>query len=149
MAALATVSQRLEFQLIDGASAVGGLTQETQRLIRNGAEAVIPLHIFSTLGARGTGEEVMRVCADHRIPAIFAESEMVEAGALISYGTNLLDEVRRAADMLVKVLRGTNPGDLPIDQVSEFELAVNLASARKTGMRVPPSILARATRMIE
>jgi ABC-type uncharacterized transport system substrate-binding protein len=58
-------------------------------------------------GYQGTGEEVVRLCATHRIPAIFSELEMVEAGALVSYGTNLVEDVRRGADMLAKVLRGT------------------------------------------
>ena len=74
---------------------------------------------------------------------------MVEAGALLSYGTNLVDDVRRAADMLAKVLGGTKPGEIPIDQASQFELAVNLRTARHMKIRVPPTVLARADRVIE
>jgi putative ABC transport system substrate-binding protein len=74
---------------------------------------------------------------------------MVEAGALLSYGTNLVDDVRRAADMLAKVLRGAKPGEIPIDQASQFELAVNLKTARQINVRVPPAVLARASRVIE
>jgi putative ABC transport system substrate-binding protein len=74
---------------------------------------------------------------------------MVEAGALVSYGTNLLEDVRRGADMLAKILRGTKPAEIPIDQASQFELAVNLKTARQMKIRVPPTVLARASRVIE
>lgn len=74
---------------------------------------------------------------------------MVEAGGLVSYGTNLLEDVHRAADMLAKILRGQNPGEIPIDQASQFELAVNLRTARQLKIRVPPAVLARASRVIE
>lgn len=151
-AALATmrpIAQRLAFELI-GVAAVGSqLTLEIQHAIRGGAEAVLPLLVFSMSGARGTGEEVVRLCAAHRVPAIFAESEMVEVGALASYGTNLLDDVRRGADMLARILRGAKPADIPIDQASQFELALNLKTAREMKMRVPQPIVLRADRVIE
>jgi putative tryptophan/tyrosine transport system substrate-binding protein len=92
-AALATmrpIAQKLAFDLMEIGAYPLQLTLEIQQAIRNGAEAVLPLDIFSALGGRGTGEEVVRLCAAHRVPAIFAESEMVEVGALMSYGTNLL-----------------------------------------------------------
>jgi len=73
----------------------------------------------------------------------------VEAGALLSYGTNLVDDVRRAADMLAKVLRGAKPGEIPIDQASQFELVLNLKTARQLKIRVPPAVIARASRVIE
>ena len=104
---------------------------------------------FRCLELGGTGEELVRLCATHRVPAIFAESEMVEVGALASYGTNLLDDVRRGADMLARILRGAKPADIPIDQASQFELALNLKTAREMKMRVPQPIVLRADRVIE
>ena len=151
-AALATmrpIAQRLAFELIEVAAVGSQLTLEIQHAIRGGAEAVLPLLVFSMSGARGTGEELVRLCAAHRIPAIFAESEMVEVGALASYGTNLLDDVRRGADMLAKILRGAKPANIPIDQASHFELALNLKTAREMKMRVPQPIILRADRVIE
>ena len=151
-AALATmrpIAQRLGFDLMEIGAYPSQLTLEIQQAIRNGAEAVLPLHIFSALGARGTGEEVVRLCAAHRVAAVFGESEMVEVGALASYGTNLLDDVRRGADMLARILRGAKPADIPIDQASQFELAVNLKTAQQMKIRVPPTVLARASRVIE
>lgn len=148
MAVLRAVAGRLGVDLVEVGAHPGQLTLEIQGAIRNGAQAVLPLLVFSTLGYRDTGGEIVRLCAANRVPAIFAESEMVEVGALASYGTNLLDDVRRGADMLVKILRGSKPGEIPIDQASQFELALNLRTARQMEMRVPPSILARASRVI-
>ena len=149
MAGLRTAAPRFGFELSEVSTTMSLATMEVQRVIRSGAEALLPLHIYSAFGARGLGEEIARLCAAHRIPAIFAESEMVEAGALLSYGTNLVDDVRRAADILAKVLRGAKPGEIPIDQASQFELAVNLKTARQINVRVPPAVLARASRVIE
>ena len=133
------VAQRLAFELIEVATVTSQLTLGIQRAICDGAEAVLPLLVFSMFGARDTGEELVRLCATHRVPAIFAESEMVEVGALLSYGTNLVEDVRRGADMLAKILRVTNPGEIPIDQASQFELAVNLKTAQQMKIRVPPT----------
>ena len=149
LAGLRTPSTRFGFELIEVSTSMSLATMEVQRIIQTGAEAVLPLHIYAAFGARGLGEEISRLCAAHRIPAIFAESEMVEAGALLSYGTNLVDDVRRAADMLAKVLRGAKPAEIPIDQASQFELAVNLKTARQMKIRVPPTVLARASLVIE
>jgi putative ABC transport system substrate-binding protein len=149
LAGLRTAAPRFGFELSEVSTTMSLATMEVQRVIRSGAQALLPLHIYSAFGARGLGEEIARLCAAHRIPAIFAESEMVEAGALLSYGTNLVDDVRRAADMLAKVLRGAKPGEIPIDQASQFELAVNLKTARQINVRVPPAVLARASRVIE
>jgi putative tryptophan/tyrosine transport system substrate-binding protein len=149
MAGLRAAAPQLGFELVEVSTAVLLQLPDLRRAIRNGAEALLPLHVYSAFGARTTGEEIVRLCAAHRMPAIFAESELVEAGALISYGTNLVNDVRRAADILAKVLRGAKPGDIPIDQASQFELAVNLRTARQLKIRVPSAVLARANRVID
>ena len=149
MAGLRASAPQLGFELLEVSTSVLLQLPDLRRAIQNGAQAMLPLHVYSAYGARDTGEEMVRLCATHRIPAIFAESELVEAGGLISYGTNLLDDVRRAADMLAKILRGTKPGDIPIDQASQFELAVNLRTAREIKVPIPPAVLARANRVIE
>jgi putative tryptophan/tyrosine transport system substrate-binding protein len=149
MAGLRAAAPQFGFDLAEVSTSVLLQLPDLQRAIRNGAEALLPLHVYSAFGARASGEEIVRLCAAHRLPAIFAESELVEAGALISYGTNLVNDVRRAADILAKVLRGAKPGDIPIDQASQFELAVNLRTAREMKLRIPPAVLARASRVIE
>jgi len=148
-ARLRETSQRLGFELKEVNTGYGTQVSAIQGAIKGGAQALLPLLVYSALGERIAGEQVVRLTLEQRIPAIFAESELVDAGGLMSYGTNLLEDVRRAADMLAKVLRGAKPAELPIDQASRFELAVNLKTARAIGVRVPPSILLRADRVIE
>ena len=146
---LREASRKLGFELMEVNAPFDARVSAIQSAIKNGAEGVLPLTVYTTLGEHMTGEQVVRLTVEQRIPAIFAESEMVEAGGLISYGTNLLEDVRRAAEMLARVLRGAKPADIPVDQASRFELAVNLKTARALGIRVPPTILARADRVIE
>jgi len=96
-----------------------------------------------------TGAHVVEESVKSRVPVLFPDSTAVESGALLSYGTNLLDEVRRGADLLARVLNGATPGELPIDQAARFELSVNLKTEKALGLTVPPSILLRADRVIK
>ena len=84
-----------------------------------------------------------------RIPTIFGEQFHVEAGGLMSYGANLPDLFRRSAEYVDKILRGTRPGDLPVEQPIKFDLAINLITAKALGLTVPPTLLARADIVIE
>jgi putative ABC transport system substrate-binding protein len=87
--------------------------------------------------------------AKQRMPALYAVRDFVEAGGLLAYGTSLRESFRRAARYVDRILKGARPGDLPIDQPTTFELALNLKTARALGLTVPPSILARADHVIE
>jgi putative ABC transport system substrate-binding protein len=75
--------------------------------------------------------------------------EFVVDGGLMSYGPNIPDLTRRAAAFVVKVLNGANPGDLPIEQPTQFELAINIKAAKSIDLTIPPSLLARADEVIE
>src|SRR5262249_28013011 len=85
----------------------------------------------------------------HRLPAIYDLELLVEAGGLISYGINILEISRRQAFFVDKILRGAKPGDIPIEQATKFELAINLKTAKALGLTIPPALLARADEVIQ
>ena len=84
-----------------------------------------------------------------RLPTIFSTRDFVKAGALMSYGPSYTERFRHAADYVNKILRGTKPSDLPVDQPKKFELVINVATAKALGLRIPPSLLARADEVLE
>jgi ABC-type uncharacterized transport system substrate-binding protein len=84
-----------------------------------------------------------------RLPTIVGIREFVQAGALMSYGPNFLDQFRRTAELVDKILRGTKPGDIPVEQPTKFALVINLTTAKALGVTIPPPLLARADEVIE
>ena len=91
------------------------------------------------------GEPILR----HRLPDLHDLAANVDAGGLISYGANTLDQFRRAATYVDKILKGAKPADLPIEQPTKFELAINMRAAKALGIKFPESILLRADKVIE
>jgi len=84
-----------------------------------------------------------------RLPTMHGIRDYVEAGGLMSYGTNFPDLFRRAADYVDKILRGTKPADIPVEQPTKFDLVINLTTAKALGLKIPESFLARADEVIE
>ena len=84
-----------------------------------------------------------------RLPTIVYSREFVQAGALMSYGPNFSDQFRRTAELVDKILRGTKPGDIPVEQPTKFALVINLTTAKALGLMIPPPLLARADEVIE
>jgi putative ABC transport system substrate-binding protein len=84
-----------------------------------------------------------------RLPAIYNSREYVEMGGLMSYGPNFPDLFRRSADVVDKILRGAKPADIPVQQPTQFDLIVNLTTAKALGLTMPESFLLRADEVIE
>jgi putative ABC transport system substrate-binding protein len=93
--------------------------------------------------------QIAALAITNRLPAMFAQREHVEAGGLMNYGPDLRDSYRRAAGYVDRILRGAKPGDLPIEQPTKFEFAVNLKTARTLGLTIPRSVFMRADELIQ
>ena len=100
--------------------------------------------LFTTHRAR-----LAELAAKSRLPAIWAHSTIVEAGGLMSYGTYIPVLFRRAAIYVDRVLKGTKPADLPVEQPTKFELVINLKTAKALGVTIPPLLLLQADQLIE
>jgi putative tryptophan/tyrosine transport system substrate-binding protein len=94
-------------------------------------------------------ELIITLAARHKLPAIYFERFFVVDGGLISYGADLLDQYRRAAGYIDRILKGEKPSDMPVQAATKYELAINLKTAKALSLTVPPSLLARASEVIE
>jgi len=115
-------------------------------MIRQRARAliVLPSPMFY-----GEYKRIVDLATRHRLSAIYAFREAVDAGGLMSYGASLADLFRRAATYVDKILKGAKPADLPVEQPTKFELVINLKAAKVLGLRIPQSLLQRADEVIE
>jgi putative tryptophan/tyrosine transport system substrate-binding protein len=117
------------------------------RAARDGrAEAI---NVFSSPFLASLYREIIDFAAEFRLPAIYQWKEHADAGGLISYGPGLASMFRQAATIVVKVLRGARPSDLPVEQPTKFELVINLKTAKALGLDLSPTLLARADEVIE
>lgn len=115
-------------------------------LVREHPDGVLVIENPSTYTHRA---DIARRMAEARLAAMYGLQDFALAGGLMSYSISFSDQYRRAADYVVRILRGAKPGELPIQQPVKFELTINLKAARALGLIVPPSLLLRADRVIE
>jgi putative ABC transport system substrate-binding protein len=94
-------------------------------------------------------KQVAELAAKYRLPAIYRSMESVEAGGLMAYGANYNDLSRRAAVYVDKIFKGANPGDMPVEQPTKFELIINLKTAKGLGITIPPPLLLRVDEVIQ
>jgi putative tryptophan/tyrosine transport system substrate-binding protein len=92
---------------------------------------------------------IFALAARHRLPAIYPFTYMARNGGLVAYGINQLEQYRAAAGYVDRILKGTKPGELPVQQPSTYELVINLRAARNLGLTPPPALLARANEVLE
>ena len=112
----------------------------------NRVEAV---NVFNSPILSSLFREIIDLSAEYRLPTMYQWKEHVEAGGLVSYGVSLTAMWRQAGTIVVKVLKGAKPADLPVEQPTKFELAVNGRTSKALGIAIPPSVLVRADDVFE
>ncbi|HWP56409.1 MAG TPA: ABC transporter substrate-binding protein [Candidatus Acidoferrales bacterium] len=135
----------LELQLLEvrDVSDFPGAFQSATRK-RAGALLILADSLTSTHQGR-----IVELAAKSRLPAMHEQREFVEAGGLMAYGPNIVDLFRRVATYVDKILKGTKPADLPVEQPTQFELVLNLKTAKTIGVTIPAELLVRATKVIK
>ena len=136
-----TLGLQLQMLAVRDASDFERVFNEAQR-----ASALIQLDDVLFTSHR---RQVVGLATKHRLAAMYGFKEFVDAGGLMAYGPDYPDLYRRAATYVDKILRGTKPGELPIEQPTKFEFVINLKTAKALGLTIPPSLLARADQVIE
>ena len=145
--AMAEAAPRLGVELaVVDVRAADDIAKAFAEAAKSGTQAVVVLSSpIVTFHAARFAEHAMA----HRLPAVFPYLDVVEAGGLMHYGVSMRDLFRRAAGYVDRILRGATPADLPVEQPSRFELVVNQKAARRMGIVVPATVLARADRIID
>ena len=138
-----TLGMLLQLAEVRGA---GDLGRAFSAMSKNRADA---LFVFPSSMLFNERRRIVAFAAKHRLPSMGNAREFVELGGLMGYGANVTDLNRRAAIYVDRILKGSKPGDLPVEQPTKFELVINLKTAKTLGLTIPPSLLQRADQVIE
>src|SRR6516165_10136746 len=131
---------RLQLQLI-GVRSPTELDGAFFAMVRQNAEAVL---VFPSPMLYGERRRIAALGLRYRLPSISVDREFAQVGGFMAYGASIIDLVSRSAIYVDKILKGAKPADLPVEQPTKFDLAINLTTAKTLGITVPPSLLARA-----
>ena len=115
------------------------IAERATALIMRGGPFISPAH----------RQQIVELAVKNRLPVIYGTRDWVDGGGLMSYGADRTDMYRRAATYVDKILKGAKPADLPVEQPTKFEMAINLIAAKQIGLTIPPTVLARADKVIE
>ena len=129
-----------------GARDAAGIDAAFTQAVRERVGGLIPL---SSPVFAAHKRDIVSLAAKHRLPAMYEHRDFVDSGGLMSYGPNLDDVFRRAAVFVDKILKGSKPADLPVEQPTKFELVINLNTAKALGLTIPQSLLLRADEIIQ
>ena len=142
---LAAAAYHVQLQYTDilQSSDVESALQSAEKQRANGVLTMTSPVLFSHRA------RVASLAIKHHLPAIYHQSQYVEAGGLMSYGASFTDMDRRAAIYVDKILKGAKPAEMPVEQPTKFELVINLKTAKQMGLAVPPTVLAKADRVIK
>jgi putative tryptophan/tyrosine transport system substrate-binding protein len=123
----------------------GGLENAFKAATKARSAALAVTHSAPFVSAR---QRIAELAITNRLPGIYARGDFVLSGGLISYGVDEVEPYRRAASIVDRILKGTKPADLPVEQATKFEMVVNLKTAKQIGVTIPPNVLARADKVI-
>jgi putative ABC transport system substrate-binding protein len=145
-AAAETAGLPLAVSLLEIGTSEAGYRAAVESISRDGANAVMVVdspELFQNAAL------LAKLVGDAKLPAIFFHPEAVEAGGLMAYSFDLIELYKRVGNNIDAILRGAKPGDIPIYQVTKFELSINLKTAKQLGLSVPPALVASADKVIE
>ena len=141
---LAAAAFKIKLQYID-IRGPGDIESALPSAIKSRADALL---VLTSPVATAQRALIAELATKNRIPTLYQVRESVEAGGLISYGVRISDLWYRAATYVDKILKGSKPADLPVEQPIKFDLVINLKAAKQIGLTIPPNVLARADRVI-
>jgi len=145
-AAAETAGLPLAVSLLEIGASEADYRAAIESISRDGANAVM---VLESPEVDQNSTLVAKLVSDAKLPAIFTHPHPVEAGGLMAYSFDLIELYKRVANNIDAILRGAKPGDIPIYQVTKFELSINLTTAKQLGLSVPPGLLASADKVIE
>jgi putative ABC transport system substrate-binding protein len=142
----AAVALKLRLEEIETQPDAKSLESAFQTAIRNQVKAIITMTSRRLFAER---KPIVELANKNRLPAIYFQKEFVDEGGLMSYGVDYADLYRKAAQYVDRILKGTNPADLPVQQPMKFEFIVNLQTAKQIGVTIEPNVLVRADKVIK